>query len=384
MKHLGEDTRLTTVQLEVGCVERQIDGFVRRWQILGMASILMEEVCRTFERERQPETLREASSFLNQLTDGKYTRIWTPLGTNKLKIDGDGKSLPLEVLSRGTREAVFIALRLSLAAAYARRGVMLPLVLDDVLVNFDGDRAVHAARTLRTFAELGHQVMMFTCHEHIVDIFHEIDVEVRMLPAQGEPGRATVLLPEEVVEESDEVDYDEEETDEEEVLEDAIEEAEPEPDPVIVEEEPVVVEIEPEPEPEPDPQPRVIYVERPHKKAKPKPRQVRKPKVEVLPPEPMPEPEPTPEPEPVYRAPAASIQWAWFEQETAGQDRRSTARRANQALDAAQRAIDLSQRVTDDGPSDWLIEAPQPEQIPDDVWNRGESWWDGQRVVSPQ
>ncbi len=164
-----------------------------------MASCLLEDVCGTFERERQPETLREASSFLTQLTNGKYTRIWTPLGTNQLKIDdGGGKSLPLEVLSRGTREAVFIALRLSLAAAYARRGVMLPLVLDDVLVNFDRDRAMHAAQTLKTFAELGHQVMMFTCHEHIVDIFHDIDVEVRMMPAQGEPGRATILLPEEM------------------------------------------------------------------------------------------------------------------------------------------------------------------------------------------
>ena len=88
--------------------------------------------------------------------------------------DVDSKSIALEVLSRGTREAVFIALRLSLAAAYARRGVMLPLVLDDVLVNFDRERAMNAARTLRTFAELGHQVMMFTCHQHIVEIFQDI------------------------------------------------------------------------------------------------------------------------------------------------------------------------------------------------------------------
>jgi len=113
-----------------------------------------------------------------------------------LKIDShDGQSLPLDVLSRGTREAVFIALRLSLAAAYARRGVTLPLVLDDVLVNFDGARAMHAAKTLKTFAEMGHQVLMFTCHEHISKIFQEIDVQVRLLPAQGTPGRATILEP---------------------------------------------------------------------------------------------------------------------------------------------------------------------------------------------
>ncbi len=200
MKQLGEDDRLAVAQLELGCTERQIAAAVRRWQTLAMASCLLEDVCATFEKERQPETLREASSFLRSLTDGKYVRVWTPLGTNRLKVDGqDGQSLSLDVLSRGTREAVFIALRLSLAAAYARRGVMLPLILDDVLVNFDRTRAMHAAKTLKTFAELGHQVLMFTCHEHISKIFQEIDVQVRLLPAQGTPGRATILDPTVVV-----------------------------------------------------------------------------------------------------------------------------------------------------------------------------------------
>ncbi|MCA9134716.1 MAG: hypothetical protein KDA45_16225, partial [Planctomycetales bacterium] len=107
--------------------------------------------------------------------------------------------LPLEVLSRGTREAVFIALRLSLAAAYARRGVTIPLVLDDVLVNFDSLRAESAAKVLRDFASLGHQVIMFTCHEHIMKIFHRIDAEVRVLPAQGLPGEADCYQPPEPV-----------------------------------------------------------------------------------------------------------------------------------------------------------------------------------------
>ncbi len=36
---------------------------------------------------------------------------------------------------------------------------------------------------------------MFTCHEHITHIFQEIDVQVRLLPPQGVPGRATILEP---------------------------------------------------------------------------------------------------------------------------------------------------------------------------------------------
>ncbi len=196
MKSLAADSRLAEAKLELACTENQLKACAAHWQTLATTTNLLDKVCEVYETERQPETLREASAFLSQLTEGKYVRVWTPLGKNQLRIDNaSGQALPLEVLSRGTREAVFIALRLSLAAAYARRGVTLPLVLDDVLVNFDSVRAESAAKVLRDFATLGHQVVMFTCHEHIMKIFHHIGVQVRVLPPQGQPGEAVVYYP---------------------------------------------------------------------------------------------------------------------------------------------------------------------------------------------
>lgn len=196
MKSLAADRRLSEAKLELACLEKQMVACSEHWRTLGATTCMLEKVCEVYETERQPETLREASAFLKQLTDGKYVRVWTPLGKNALRIDNDkNQSLPLEVLSRGTREAVFIALRLSLAAAYSRRGVTLPLVLDDVLVNFDSIRATNAAKVLRDFAALGHQVVMFTCHEHIMKIFHNIHVQVRVLPMQGQTGEAKIYQP---------------------------------------------------------------------------------------------------------------------------------------------------------------------------------------------
>ncbi|MCA9130778.1 MAG: AAA family ATPase [Planctomycetales bacterium] len=193
MKSLAANSRLAEAKLELACIENQLKACGDHWQTLAVTTGLLERVCEVYENERQPETLREASAFLSQLTEGKYVRIWTPLGKNQLRIDNSkGQALPLEVLSRGTREAVFIALRLSLAAAYARRGVTIPIVLDDVLVNFDSIRAESAAKVLRDFSSLGHQVIMFTCHEHIMRIFYGIDVQVRVLPPQGHPGEAEI------------------------------------------------------------------------------------------------------------------------------------------------------------------------------------------------
>jgi uncharacterized protein YhaN len=196
MKTLASDRRLAEVQLEMATLEMQIQVGRSRWKTLAATHRMLEQVCEVYETQRQPETLREASGFLKQLTGGKYTRIWTQLGKNQLRIDNQtGQALPLEVLSRGTREAVFIALRLALASAFARRGVAVPLVLDDVLVNFDSHRAQLAAQVLKDFAAMGHQVIMFTCHEHIMRMFHQIDVQVRVLPVQGEPGEAKIYQP---------------------------------------------------------------------------------------------------------------------------------------------------------------------------------------------
>jgi uncharacterized protein YhaN len=185
MQSLANDRQMAHATLELGVVETQLTDAKRRWKILAVIARLLEMVRQRYETDRQPETLREASQYLVRLTDGHYTRVWMPLDRQGLLVENNkGESLSLDVLSRGTREAVFIGLRLALTGSFARRGAMLPLVLDDVLVNFDTERVKCAAEVLCDFARHGHQVIMFTCHEHITDIFEDAGGSVRLLPAR--------------------------------------------------------------------------------------------------------------------------------------------------------------------------------------------------------
>jgi uncharacterized protein YhaN len=185
MKNMVADRRMSEARLELGVVEQQIEEAIEEWQVLSLTGLLLESVRSIYETTRQPETLREASLFLQRLTQGQYTRIWTPIEDKVLRVDdSQGRALSLEKLSSGTREAVFLALRLALVAGYARRGAALPLVLDDVLVNFDSGRVRAAADVLVEFARQGHQLFMFTCHEHIMQIFQSASAEVRLLPGR--------------------------------------------------------------------------------------------------------------------------------------------------------------------------------------------------------
>ncbi|MEQ1829565.1 MAG: AAA family ATPase, partial [Pirellula sp.] len=89
MKSLAADRRLAEAKLELASLEKQIAACSEHWRILGATTCMLEKVCEVYETERQPETLREASAFLKQLTDGKYVRVWTPLGKNALRIDNE-------------------------------------------------------------------------------------------------------------------------------------------------------------------------------------------------------------------------------------------------------------------------------------------------------
>ncbi|HZZ71071.1 MAG TPA: AAA family ATPase [Pirellulales bacterium] len=187
---LLEDRRLQNQQLELSCIEKKLSDAIERWQVLATTTGLLEHTRREFETERQPETLREASDYFERLTEGRYRRVWTPLGEPILRVDdSEGHTLPVEKLSCGTREQLFLSLRLALAALYSRRGANLPLVLDDVLVNYDTHRARAAAQVLKDFAAKGHQLLVFTCHEHILDLFAELGVDARYLPINGNAER---------------------------------------------------------------------------------------------------------------------------------------------------------------------------------------------------
>jgi uncharacterized protein YhaN len=72
-----------------------------------------------------------------------------------------GKGLELTELSSGTRFQLYLALKLASIEQYLRTAPPLPLVLDDVLVEWDDDRAKIALGVLAEFSEQL-QILLFT------------------------------------------------------------------------------------------------------------------------------------------------------------------------------------------------------------------------------
>jgi uncharacterized protein YhaN len=176
---------LETLQHQFAAVDAQIADHDRRITLLKCTRRLLERTRAEVARHHQPAALIEASHWLAQLTEGRYVQITTAADEARLDVhDAAGVIWNPERLSRGTREQVFLALRLALVRDLHEQGITLPVVMDDALVNFDDRRARAASRTLVEFMNDrngDHQMLVLTCHAHVAALFREAKATVRTL-----------------------------------------------------------------------------------------------------------------------------------------------------------------------------------------------------------
>ena len=92
-------------------------------------------------------------SFFYNVTDKRYNRLYAPIGEKKIMVvDAAGNTKQPHELSRGTREQLYLALRFGLIRDLGEHTERLPVVIDEVLVNFDPYRARLTAQSLELLA----------------------------------------------------------------------------------------------------------------------------------------------------------------------------------------------------------------------------------------
>jgi len=155
---------------ELVTLEGRAATLAREWAVRAVALRLLEETRSRYERERQPGVIRAAEDHFERITGGRYARIVAPPGESSVRVETEGgESRVTDELSRGTSEQLYLALRFGLIEEFARHGEPLPVVMDDILVNFDADRAARAASAIRDLASR-HQVLYFTCHRWTAEL----------------------------------------------------------------------------------------------------------------------------------------------------------------------------------------------------------------------
>jgi len=146
-----------------------------------MPGHILSKAVERYEKERQPAVIREATDIFSEISDGRYQRIIKPLESDDVLVEEvAGGRKKVSQLNRGTAEQLYPALRFGYITEFGKHDVGLPVVFDDILVNFDPVRKENSCRAIAGLAEKN-QVLYFTCHPDMAEMLEECCGDARVI-----------------------------------------------------------------------------------------------------------------------------------------------------------------------------------------------------------
>ena len=168
--------------LKSQCLEQ-----AKEFAMLTLAKAVLETTIKNYRKNNQDPLLMNANAYLKTLTnnslveivptdaDGKKSLQLLRFGSeDKDAITFEADNIDAEegstFLSDGTADQLFLALRLAgIENNLAKLEEPLPVILDDILINFDDARALSTLRCLAGFSSKT-QVILFTHHQHLLKL----------------------------------------------------------------------------------------------------------------------------------------------------------------------------------------------------------------------
>ena len=167
-------------KLEKAIINTKIEDTKQELALLYMQKHILKDSINLWERDSQPKVYLLASDFFKKMTNQEWQKVSLNAAGEIEVFDKNNISLSPVNLSLGTRQQLYLALKLSLLIVAQDTGKALPIMADDILVHFDNQRRRQAANLLLEIAK-HRQIIFFTCHEEIAQLVFELNKNVNYI-----------------------------------------------------------------------------------------------------------------------------------------------------------------------------------------------------------
>lgn len=163
----GAASAAESVEQRIAEMRELTEGFLH----LYVSAWALSEAIESYRREHKAPLLKRADELFPQLTCGKFTRLEVTInGEDEPTLVGvraNDETVPVNLMSTGTREQLYLALRLASLERYVELHGPMPVILDDVVLHSDPKRKT---AILRALADLGRstQVIAFTHDPQVI------------------------------------------------------------------------------------------------------------------------------------------------------------------------------------------------------------------------
>lgn len=157
---------------EIADAQEQIRRLERLRDVLTLAKNGLEAATQEFQRAFAPRLEHVVADHLAVATQGRYTQVLVDPSFLTVSVVGPERGEPVkaEQLSTGTRELLYLLLRIGLSVLMSRTGETLPLLLDDPLVQLDRERQEHTLQLLASLAT-DTQILLLTKDDEVLRWF---------------------------------------------------------------------------------------------------------------------------------------------------------------------------------------------------------------------
>jgi uncharacterized protein YhaN len=134
------------------------------------ASRLLKWAIDRYRETKQGPMLTRASETFSALTLGSFAKLSVDFDAAEPTLYGqraDGKQVAIAHLSDGTRDQLYLALRLAALEEHLERSHALPFIADDLFINYDDARSKAGLEALAKLSEKT-QVIFLSHHDHLV------------------------------------------------------------------------------------------------------------------------------------------------------------------------------------------------------------------------
>ncbi|TLU84308.1 MAG: hypothetical protein FDX21_06560 [Chlorobium sp.] len=156
----------------------KIRRLTERYIRIKLAEKILREETERYRNENEAPLLKMASRYFSQLTIGSFASLRTDSDDHDnpilIGLRPNGIRLHVDAMSSGTRDQLYLALRLATLEWRSESSEPMPFIVDDILINFDDARSRATIKALSNLAEKS-QVILFTHHQKIVDIAEEAE-----------------------------------------------------------------------------------------------------------------------------------------------------------------------------------------------------------------
>jgi uncharacterized protein YhaN len=149
---------------------------VERYLRLQTAARLLKWSIERFRETKQGPMLSKASAIFNGLTMDSFSRLLVESEGDAPRLFGvrpSGEQVDVTGMSEGSRDQLYLALRLAALELQVEQGFAMPLIADDLFINFDDRRTVAGLRILGEISN-SMQVIFLTHHDHLVPLAKDV------------------------------------------------------------------------------------------------------------------------------------------------------------------------------------------------------------------